>query len=169
LKSHAVLCDTRHRAASHCAVVVDVAERPHLVDPGYLVFEPLALPTGSPVTLRGPCELRRVPGVDGVFELYTYGVCRYRLQARPVEQAHFLGVWDASFDWPMMNGVHLTALRSEGGYAYLHGHKLRLRSAEAKQTLNIRGDEARAIEERFGLDPQLVRDAYNLVGRLKGG
>jgi arylamine N-acetyltransferase len=155
-----VLCDTRHRADNHCALLVQLDVGPALLDPGYLVHEPLLLP--------GPGQTRRCGAVSltanprGRLELVSYGVRRYRLKLEPVSSQRFVAVWDSSFDWTMMNGVHVCAAR-DSGYAYLHGSKLRLQGSSGKQTLNLRGDEVQQIAKRFGIAPAVVEQACRLT------
>ena len=166
-----VLCDTRHRAANHCALIVgDAQQGLMLLDPGYLLHEPVSLPqAGGPgEKMHGPTRLV-LSGESGghrVFDLHTYDTWRYRFRAAAVSPPEFEAAWDASFDWTMMDNIHLCAAH-EQGYAYVHGGKLRLRDATSKQTLNIRGNEPAAVAERFGMDEDLVRRAYELVERAR--
>jgi arylamine N-acetyltransferase len=157
-----VLCDTRRRADSHCALLVHLDGGPTLLDPGYLVHEPLPLPGPGQTCQRGAVSLAADP--RGGFELVSYGVRRYRLKLEAVSPRRFVALWDSSFDWTMMNGVHVCAAR-ESGYAYLHGSKLRLQSSVGKQTLNLRGDEVQQIARRFGIAPGVVEQAYRLARR----
>ncbi len=116
-------------------------------------------------TSRGEARLERV--ADDRYELYTYGRRRYELKLAKVDMARFEAVWDASFDWTMMNGVHVCAADEDGGYAYLHGHKLRLQGVADKRTLNLRGREVDELATRFGLAPALIERAYQLVERAR--
>jgi len=160
--SRPVLCDTRHRQDHHCALVVDDERGPLLLDPGYLLSEPIPLQEGA---LDKP-NSRLVCAGEGAFDLITYGATRYRLKTAAVDEAHFNAVWQASFDWTMMNDIYLCRAEDKG-YAYVHGHKVRLNRGESKETLNIRGHEASALGDRFGLDGALVGQAYALVAAAR--
>jgi len=163
--SFPVLCHTRHRRNGHCALVVVINEERYLVDPGFLLHEPIRLPHIG--TEARPSPAVRLVGAEhgsGTVELFTYDRWRYRFELEPVPRPHFLSVWDESFSWTMMNGVHVcTAI--DRGYAYLHGAKLCLRGHGSRGNLNIRGKEAEVLGERFGLDPGLVARAFELVSR----
>lgn len=156
--SRPVLCDMRHRPDNHCALLVESEEGPLLLDPGYLIHEPVLLREGA---LNKP-DSRLVRAAEGSFDLTTYGAFRYRLKTAEVDDSHFDRVWRASFDWTMMNDVHITSAE-EDGYAYVHGHKVRLNRCGSKENLNIRGTEAEALAARFGFDRALVERAYALV------
>lgn len=164
-RSFPVLCDTKHQAAGHCALIAEVGDEHLLLDPGYLVHEPLALTHSD--AAHHPEAIRLISGGDGrSLELHSFGVRRYRFIPSAASPDAFFGAWDASFDWTMMNDVHVCA-PIDHGYAYVHGHKLRLRDATAKHTVNIRGDEAGELGRRFGIDTKLIEQAYQLVARRK--
>ncbi len=166
-RSRVALCDTSHLVDGHCALLVDGGgPTPLLLDPGYLLHWPLPLEGASEgEAARGEARLERV--ADDRYELYTYGRRRYELKLAKVDMARFEAVWDASFDWTMMNGVHVCAADEDGGYAYLHGHKLRLQGVADKRTLNLRGREVDELATRFGLAPALIERAYQLVERAR--
>lgn len=165
-ESRPLLCDAPGRPASHCALLVRAGDEELLVDPGYLLTDPLPLPTRgeAPTSERGVARLLRHDETS--LDLYTYDRLRYRLRLDEISPARFAQVWDASFEATMMNGVHLCAAEADGGYAYLHGHKLRLQGrpgAGAVENINLRGREADELAARFGLAPELVARAYALV------
>ncbi len=158
-----VLCDTRHRPDNHCALIVLLDSEPHLVDPGYLLHEPVPLAS----TADGAARVALVPGdpVGAAYDLYTYGTRRYRVKMEAVRAEKFFAVWDASFEWTMMNGVHLCSAAGDG-YAYVHNHKLCLRDGQAR-TLNIRGSESSVLARRFGIDPEVIEQAYQVVAAAR--
>jgi arylamine N-acetyltransferase len=160
------MCDMRNRPDSHCALVVELGSGPHLVDPGYLLHRPLPLSAQQPETLIGP-GARLLASPQGTsFDLYTYDTWRYRLKLEPVSAARFRQIWDASFDWTMMNGVHICASIPDG-YAYVHNHRMRLLEGDGKRNQSIRGDEAAALAARFGISPTVVEEAYRLVAEAR--
>lgn len=157
-----VLCDTTHRVENHCALVVDVQGRPYLMDPAYLLHEPIALEHGAE---QGAARLELTS--EGEVELHTYGKRRYRVRLTDVDDARYERIWEASFDWTMMGNIHIAA-PEEGGFAYVHGHKLRLQRGESdKRTLNLRGREVTELARRFGISETIIRQAYALVNRSR--
>jgi arylamine N-acetyltransferase len=164
---HPVLCDMRAGRDLHCALVVDLLSGPHLLDPAYLLDAPL--PLASPQSDLAARRARVVRSDDGESaNLYSFDTFRYRVKLEPASRERFLAVWDASFEWTMMNGVHVCAA-TPGGYAYLHGHHLRLRSDGSKQTLNVRGSEAGELARRFGIAETVAAEAYRLIAAAREG
>jgi arylamine N-acetyltransferase len=161
------LCDMRNRPDSHCTLLVELDAGLHLLDPGYLLHRPVPL-SAQPETTVGP-GARLLASPDGAsFDLYTYDTWRYRLKLEPVSAARFQTIWDASFDWTMMNGVHVCAATPDG-YAYVHNHRMRLREGEGKHNQSIRGHETAALAIRFGISPTVVEEAYRLVAEARSG
>ncbi len=165
-----VMCDMKAGPDTHCAVVIDLPEGPHLMDPGYLLHRPLPLLPGRVATRdTGVAEVRLQGAPDGQsFELHTGSTWRYRMKAAPVSPARFLALWDASFHWGHMNNVHLSrAVPEIGGYAYVHGLRMRLQGRDGKENLNLRGRQASVLGERFGLAADVVERAYRLAQALR--
>jgi hypothetical protein len=238
-----VLCDMKAGADTHCAVLIELPEGPHLMDPGYLLHRPLPLPrapgeqsrrdagvaevrlvaargpishpaaggpsphpaaggpspqpaaggpspppaAGGPSphpaargpsphpTARSPAPLayprdprRAAERTPYGFDVYTGDTWRYRMKPGPVSRARFLSRWDDSFGWSHMNNVHLSrALPEVGGYAYLHGHRLRVQARDGKQNVNLRGRLAAELGARFNLAPEVVERAYAIAAALR--
>ena len=154
----------------HCALVVELNSSRFLVDPGYLLGEPLEL-TGASVkreTPLGTIELRKRG--EEVYDLYTIvegeRKWRYRVRTRPVSKALFLRYWQESFDLPMMNNLLLTRLTGEG-HLYVKNHHLRIRSGSKKVNENIRKELEERISREFGIPAELVSEAKSYLERLK--
>jgi len=164
-----VMADMK-RPNIHCALVVELNSSRFLVDPGYLLGEPLEL-TGASVkreTPLGTIELRKRG--EEVYDLYTIvegeRKWRYRVRTRPVSKALFLRYWQESFDLPMMNNLLLTRLTGEG-HLYVKNHHLRIRSGSKKVNENIRRELEERISREFGIPAELVSEAKSYLERLK--
>jgi hypothetical protein len=162
IDSWPVLCDTPHRPANHCASVVLCAGREYLLDPGYLVFAPVAL--DEPGDRSGRLQLRTV--APDVVELWTFGKLRYRLHRQPASPAVLEAAWDASFDWTMMRGAHLCVPNGDG-YAYMHNRTLCLRGGSERGNVSLKGREGAELARRFGLRETVVSEAFAVVDRLR--
>ena len=163
-----VLCDMKAGPDTHCAVIIDLPEGPHLMDPGYLLQRPLPLrPEGESVRVTPVAEVR-VTAVDAgqAFEVRSGGVLRYRMKAAGVTPEQFVARWEDSFSWGHLGNLHVSRAL-ETGYAYLHGHKLRLQRPDGKETLNVRADLAGALRERFGIHPDVAAQAWAIVERIQ--
>jgi arylamine N-acetyltransferase len=156
----------------HCALVVKLGTRRYLVDPGYLLGEPVPL-TRDAMTIEtsfGTVELR--PRSGERYDLFTITggerKWRYRLKTVPVPGAVFMRYWRESFNLPMMNSLQLTRLTREG-HLYIRNHHLRLRTNERKINENIRRTLEQRIEAEFGIPGTVTAEAREYIDRLKQG
>jgi len=168
-RCHPVMADMK-RANIHCALVVEMNERRYLVDPGYLVGEPVEL-SGGPVrveTTFGVVELR--PRQGERYDLFTLDggerKWRYTVRTAPISHGAFMRFWQDSFALPMMNNLLLTRLTPQG-HLYIKNHHLRMKGMQGKINENIRaGFEAR-ISEEFGIPADITAEAREHLERLK--
>ncbi|MFH1943176.1 MAG: arylamine N-acetyltransferase [bacterium] len=159
-----VMADMRWGENVHCALVVTVDSLKYLVDPGYLLSEPMALDSQKPRMYTASFS-----GVElvfdaerGKYDLYTFDGMqkkwRYRFWDRPVSAEEFYGHWLSSFGWNSMHGLCLTKVE-KGGMVYVHKHFMRETSMGVKRNFNIKKDYHETIRAVFGIDPQLVEKA----------
>ncbi len=166
-----LLADRRYGENTHCALIIWMDGKPHLVDPGYLIVEPI------PLDLQQPREIRTAfndlilhPTDDGRrIDLSTRsgGRIRHRLtfQASPADPGEFLRAWDASFDWDMMRYPVLSRV-AHHQQLYLQGSRLQARShAEVQREELPRAELAARIAADFGIDPQLAARALEILHR----
>ncbi len=163
-----VLAEMRSKRALHCGLVVPVGRERFLVDPGYLVTRPVRLVSRgvSRVEMEtGVIEVRGLP--DGrTYELWAGGKWRYRFSDQSIETARFLELWQESFDWVMMHQVHLSRA-TDGGYLYLHGHRMRIQQRDGKRNLNVRQRRVEALGEYFGIHETLARSALDVIDQAR--
>jgi arylamine N-acetyltransferase len=159
------------RANIHCALVVHVDNKRFIVDPGYLLGEPVEL-TNIPISVMttfGKVELR--PRDGSGYDLFTITgderKWRYRVRTSPVPPALFIKYWKDSFSLPMMNSMQLTKL-TDDGHLYIKNHHLRLSRAGGKLNENIRQDLESRIEREFGIPSSIVAEARDHIERMKG-
>jgi arylamine N-acetyltransferase len=163
-----VMADMRWGENVHCALVVTVDGVKYLVDPGYLLSEPMALDSQKPRMYATPFS-----GVEMVFDaeggkydLYTFDGTekkwRYRFWDRPVSAEEFYGHWLSSFGWNSMHGLCLTRIE-KGRMVYVHKHFMRETSMGMKRNCNIKKDYHETIHAVFGIDPLLVEEALAAV------
>jgi arylamine N-acetyltransferase len=170
-RCYPVMADMKRRNV-HCALIVRAGGRRYLVDPGYLLGEPVEL-TGEPAVIPtsfGSVELR--PGGTASYDLFTIAggekSWRYRLRTTPVSKSVFFRHWKASFSLPMMNSLQLTKL-TPGGHLYIRDHHLRLRRGDSRINENIRPDLEKRIEAEFGIPGEITAEARALIERMKEG
>ncbi|MFM9115122.1 MAG: arylamine N-acetyltransferase [Planctomycetota bacterium] len=179
-RAEPILADRRYGQNTHCALLVWIDEHPHLVDPGYLITDPIPLdPTREqrrPTTFH---ELRLRPQfTPGRLDLFTSVAdpqnrvtgeqTTYRLTFKtdPVDAGEFLRVWQESFSWEMMSYPVLTSVQ-RGAQHYLQGqrHQVRQRSSVARTELQDDQQLAELMVREFGIAPEVVRQALALFPR----
>ena len=166
---HPVMADMK-RPNIHCALVVLLEGKRFLVDPGYLLGEPVEL-SGLPVSVEtsfGRVELR--PRSGERYDLFTLSggevKWRYRVKTIPVPPSLFLKYWQESFSLPMMNSLQLTKL-TDRGHLYIRNHHLRLRRGGEKINENIRSELELRIEREFGIPAGITAEVREHLERMK--
>ena len=168
-RCYPVMADMK-RANIHCALVVHVGERRFIVDPGYLLGEPVELDDKPAVvaTTFGTVELRPRGGAS--YDLFTVAGTerkwRYRVRTSPVTSGQFLKHWKESFALPMMNSLQLTKL-TDDGHLYIKNHHMRVTRLDGKTNENIRQGLESRIEREFGIPSAIVAEAHEYIERMK--
>jgi arylamine N-acetyltransferase len=160
------MADMRHGPNIHCGLLVDLDSGRYLLDPGYLVAEPVPLRPGEPVRVNHPghrLEYRPVESCDEV-ELYTSNergeeLLRYRLRPRPVPDGEFIGHWLDSFDANGMNGLHLNRVTGDGRIS-AHDFNLRIDNGRDKTNVKLRHGYVEQVAGRFSIDREVVQRAF---------
>jgi len=167
------MADMQHGPNIHCALVVELEGRRFLLDPGYLVAEPVPLDLSQTVQVQLPghrLEYRPGPARDQIqlFSVTAQGqeIFRYSLRTQPVAPADFLTFWQDSFAATGMNSLHLNRLTSEGRLS-AHNFNLRIESGSGKRNLKLREGYVDKVSDRFGLDPRVVNQAYTTWERQR--
>jgi arylamine N-acetyltransferase len=168
-----ILADRRYGADTHSGLLVWLEGRPHLLDPGYLIVNPLPLPTAGETSLATPFNqliLRPLDG-GGRVELHTVQEQRtaYRLtfKTAPVDAGEFLRAWDTSFDADMMRYPVLSRVVGNQ-QIYLQKKHLLIRGTDRAGTTEVApGRLIDTIAAKFQIAPAVVAKALNLL-RSKG-
>ncbi len=168
-RAEPILADRRYGANTHCALLIWLDESPHLIDPGYLIVDPVPLP-------RSKCqrvvtefnEIVLVPREEGkLVNLSTWQQGRetYRLtyKTAPVDAGEFVRAWDASFGWDMMRYPLLTRA-VDRRQIYLRGTRLQVRDQQHVQRTNVIIEQLPVVVATdFGIQPGIVRQALEVL------
>jgi arylamine N-acetyltransferase len=164
-----VMADMKWSPNSHCALIVFLEDGKYLVDPGYLLNQPMRLADERPRVYDSEftgVELVRQPESD-VCEVYTFNRTemkwRYRFRAEsPCPPETFLLHWISSFSWNSMHGLCLT--RTERGkLIYIHKHFMRESTYDGKKNYNIKNSYHEHIRRAFGIAPRMVEQALSAL------
>lgn len=163
-----ILADRSYGSDTHCALVVTIAGQPHLLDPGFLLVDPVPLPSTSEHRIATPFhDVLLVPReAAGKVDLLTADAHRRRhrltFKSAPVDDAEFLRAWDESFGWEMMRYPVLTRVQDQK-QIYVRGlyHQVRDRQGVVRQEISPH-ELARRIATQFEIHPQVVTQALAL-------
>lgn len=174
---HPVMGDMRAGENIHCALLVVLEGVKYLVDPGYLLRQPMALDPAKPrlhhseftgVELRFDAQTR-------TYEVFTFNPreikWRYRFADRPTPPQEFLQHWQASFYRNSMHGLCLTRVAAEE-LIFIHKDFMRITSLQGKRNVPIKHNYHATIQRLFGIAPAYVEEALVAVqenlGRERG-
>ena len=159
-----VMADMRAGRNIHCCVVVILEGKKYLVDPGYLLHQPMEINPEKPKLYRTEftgVELRYDPQ-SRYYNLFTFDEnetqWRYRFQDTPTPPDEFLHHWYDSFWKPTLHGILLTKVTKDGRI-YIHKAFMRETTFHGKWNTNIKKNYHAAIHDIFGIDPQLIEQA----------
>ena len=170
IEAYPVLADRHYGADTHCGVMLAQAGGELLLcDPGYLLFAPVKIPIGEPVTFDNGfnrVELRPESGGSRL-ALYTMvkGNRKLRLtfKLEPVSDDAFGRAWERSFAFEMMSYPVLT--RTEcGRHQYLQANMLAVRDARRTQRTTLTPDkQIEFFTASAGIDRSIVTRALEIV------
>lgn len=165
-----VLADMRNLPNVHCALVVIMSGKKYLIDPGYLLTRPMQISKDNPRLYRTEhtgVELR-FDREEERFHLYTFDRSqykwRYRFLDQPAAPEQFLKYWHESFYKGTMHGIVLTKINPDG-MIYMHNDYMRITTPEGQQKQRVKSDYIRVVEDRFGLQGELVERAQEALQR----
>jgi hypothetical protein len=168
-----VMADKRREKNIHCGLLLLHSDRTYLLDPGYLIFEPLPLPQAglNTVAFAAPNAIRIEDLADeGVWRLHTgpTGALKHRFDFRkePVHWEEFRRHWEASHHWPMMRYPVLNRV-SGGTQYYLQKNNLLVRSVAGSEMRKLTPSEFLETATRvFGMERGLVQEALGIFAQV---
>ena len=165
-----LICHLNWGENTHSAVVLQYAGIRYLVDPGYMIFNPIELKkinVQSFISAETGLSLRFDPDVDE-YALYTYRknqfVRRYRFVDQGISWEQFEKFWEQSFELPGMNDLTLT--RIEGNeMLFVQGDFVKITSPENIEKIREADLAEKMIKERFGIPLEKLEEARLLLKR----
>jgi len=148
----------------HSAVIINFKNQRYLLDPGYLIHQPLPLSRMQSHRLDYPylsVELVPVPE-SGDFSVFTYRkgrrTWRYRFSSQPLDWSTFAERWRKSFELPARSGLVLTR-GTPTGMVYIHNDYLRLTEvAKVYKARDVKAVE-KTIAVLFGIPMAILEEA----------
>ena len=173
LEAEYMLADRGYGQDTHSALLVRIDGEPYLVDPGFLITEPVPLTLAGRVEIEtGGERITLIPDGDRI-SLFTErggkNVCRLTYKTAPVDAGEFGKAWDASFNLEMMR-YPLLARAGSSGRIYLRGSMFQISNNNSVNRVKIPEDElVSKIAGEFGIHPALVARAMKIFGKQKDG
>jgi arylamine N-acetyltransferase len=168
-----VMADMRHGPSIHCAALAEMpGGRLFLIDPGYLVPEPVPLVEDRETVVTCGAETmvyRPVQGT-GAWDMFTSdgtgSTWRYRIRLDPVSPREFEKHWLASFHAPGMNSLHISR-RSGGTRFYAHNGNLRVTESGSRRNEKLDHGYGSAVSRLFGISGELAGRAWEELKRSR--
>ncbi len=167
---YSVIAHMQRMLNAHCSLVVLLEGKKYLVDPGYLLNQPMQIHK----------EVSRIyrtehTGVETVFNpddehfyLYTFDRTdkkfRYKFRDQPLSMQEFLKHWLDSFYWPGMRGICLTRVNRDG-MVYVHNDFVQVLNGQGKKKGHVR-DVHLLVKETFHIEPEWVERARAAIPEI---
>ena len=171
----------------HCALILPdpddlsslvsrLSSNSYLLDPGYLIFDPLQMPlpqpfgTGEAFFPLSPNCVRLVRPTLEAMELWTGGAgapmkLRFEYPVEGVSVEEFKHHWNESFYREMMTYPVLNRLDREKGiqYYYQKGNLVVRSSTGSKMTKIEPADRVQTLSDIFKLSPAIIEQALQIL------
>ncbi len=168
-RAEPILADRHYGADTHCALLVWVDGVPHLLDPGYLILQPVRIDVAAATTIHTAfSELRLEPLASGArLQLSTvqkHGLTpRLTYKTAAVDPGDFQRAWARSFDWDMMRYPVLTCVAGDS-QIYLQGRRLQRRDHTGATRRELSDAElTTAMKEQFGIEATIAARALRIL------
>ena len=165
---------SRHSPLS--SLVSSLSSNSYLLDPGYLIFDPLPMPlpqpfgTGEAFFPLSPNCVRLVRPTLESMELWTGGAgapmkLRFEYPVEGVSVEEFKHHWNESFYREMMTYPVLNRLDRERGvqYYYQKGNLVVRNATGSKMTKIDPADRVQTLSDIFKLSPTIIEKALNIL------
>jgi len=167
ITAHPMLADRHYGPDTHCAVLIQLEDIFYLVDPGYLIFQPIRIPIAGSVRYPGLFNTVELTASEDGKKIALHTILnndrRYRMSYKlaPVDNEKFEKAWEDSFLFEMMSYPVLTLIK-DNKYIYLQGDTIKIREDGIQRKEKIGSDSAQKTLLSLGI-------AKNVLDRLYSG
>ncbi|MCK5808855.1 hypothetical protein KAH37_07730 [bacterium] len=166
IPAYPILADRHYGPNTHCAVLLTIDTDFYLVDPGYLIFQPILIPIAGSVRYPGLFNTVELTASEDGKEVALHTILnndrRYRMSYKlaPVESEKFEKAWEDSFLFEMMSYPVLT-LVSDNKQIYLQGDTIKIRADGKQRKEKITSDEGQKILSSLEISDSILKTLYN--------
>lgn len=132
----------------HTAILVEFSGVKYLVDPGYMIHQPLRISKDTPqrfLTPHSGVNIQFVPEGER-FDLFTFRngnyTWRYRFTPKIVDMETYARHWIDSFSKPTISGIILTRT-ADNRMTYIHNDFMKVSGLETVKRFNFRDTASR--------------------------
>jgi len=169
--SRFIMGDKYSQKNIHCALLYKHDNTDFLLDPGYMIYTPLQLPTPTErLSFRvDPNDITLFTSTLSSAWVLCTGAGktvqeRFSLRQETVEEKDFFDFWRASFSLPMMGYPVLNCLK-DGVQYYLQKNMLLSRSRSGSDKKHLNSLELRqVINDIFNINPDLTEKTLTHLG-----
>ena len=160
------MADMHYGTNIHCVVLVKLPEGRFVLDPGYLLHNPIRLPDSDFEQItKTPMNAVVIQNEGNEnFSLFTIESSqrkwRYRLKACPVTSEEFEAHWIHSFSLNSMEHLIMTRLDNHGRLYFRKNYLEQVK--ESKRTI-LTKPEASELSGLFGVPADLISSARNVL------
>lgn len=162
ITAYPILADRHYGPDTHCAVLLHLDDGFYLVDPGYLIFQPIPIPisgSGSYPGLFNTVELTASKdGKEVALHTILNNDRKYRMSYKlaPATEERFEKAWDDSFLFEMMSYPVLTLVDNDR-YIYMQGDTIKIRQNGILTKEKISSDNGHNILDSLNVSNDIIK------------
>jgi arylamine N-acetyltransferase len=162
-----VTADRTYGEDTHCCLIVERKGKRFLVDPGFLILQPVELPVGKRIIETPVSKLAIEKVAEDRFTVSTIEKdgehFRYLLKAEFLSDEEFKDQWKRSFSFQMMKSILITSVLDDR-QVYLHNSYLQFTREGSRQKSEIGSNYERTVSQLFGISEEVVKRAIDILG-----
>lgn len=170
-----VMGDMRVGENVHCAVVMELNGNRYLLDPGYMISEPIPITDDGESYIKTQSHdiILKKNKENGKQDLYTVGskgnaVLRLGFHNDFVDDDTFKKYWEESFSRDTMDAVMVEYLSDAGLYYFRKNHVVHTSQGKKSNYVFEKEDDiASFIEEFYGINKNYIHEAHRALTERK--
>ncbi len=158
-----ILADMKSGDNTHTALRLNFDGGQYLLDPGYLLKNPLRI---DKLQLSLDSVFLEPEKISNRYTLYTFKsgnkIWRYSFLNISVNFSDYMKYWNQSFHWMTMHGICLSR-KTDEEFLYIHNNYLKKESPSQKIKGKFEEDLSIVINEHFGIPRDVIQKAKDAL------
>lgn len=165
IRAYPVKAEIHRRSFPHFFAIVEYRNKHYLVDPGYLINQPVEIiPGGSSLLHSGAIDFTIKDLKDGLYQLQTQTngtqTTRYTFRIAPLDQVNFMHYWIRSFDY--INAI-VASRFVDDKFIYINGDYVQIRRKGNVEKYQQHDKAQEYLKIYFDLDETMILTAEALL------